>query len=80
MAGRDPVGKRFKLGTDDSGRPWFTVVGVVGDMRRQGLEKEPIPQMFQPLAQNPPRRAILLVRSSMADPLLIVGAVQAAVA
>jgi putative ABC transport system permease protein len=48
-------------------------------MRRQGLEKEPIPQMFEPLAQNPPRRAILLVRTSMADPLSIAGAVQATV-
>jgi putative ABC transport system permease protein len=48
-------------------------------MRRQGLEKEPIPQMFEPLAQNPPRRAILLVRASMADPLSIAGPVQAAV-
>jgi predicted permease len=76
--GRDPVGKRFKLGSEDSGNPWFTVVGVVGDMRRQGLEKEPIPQMFEPLAQNPPRRAILLVRTSMADPLKMAGAVQAA--
>ena len=77
--GHDPVGRRFKLGAGDSGSPWFTVVGVVGDMRRQGLEKEPIAQMFQPLAQNPPRRAILLVRSSLADPLSIAGAVQAAV-
>ena len=62
--GRDPVGKRFKLGAADSGKPWFTVVGVVGDMRRQGLENEPIPQMFEPLAQNPPRLATLLVRTS----------------
>jgi putative ABC transport system permease protein len=46
--GRDPVGERFKLGSEDSGSPWFTLGGVVGDMRRQGLEKEPIPQMFQP--------------------------------
>jgi len=76
--GRDPVGRRFKVGSEDPGSPWFTVVGVVGDMRRQGLEKEPIPQMFQPLAQNPPRRAILLVRTSMADPLSIADAVQAA--
>lgn len=77
--GRDPVGKRFKLGSEGPGNPWFTVVGVVGDMRRQGLESEPIPQMFEPLAQNPPRRAILLVRTSMADPLKLAGAVQAAV-
>ncbi|HEY1336836.1 MAG TPA: ABC transporter permease, partial [Bryobacteraceae bacterium] len=77
--GRDPVGKRFKLGPADSANPWFTVAGVVGDMRRQGLEKEPIPQMFQPLAQNPPRHAILLVRTSIADPLSVAGALQAAV-
>jgi putative ABC transport system permease protein len=35
--------------------------------------------MFEPLAQNPPRRAILCVRTSMAHPLSIAGAVQAAV-
>jgi putative ABC transport system permease protein len=75
----DPVGKRFKFGDPASANPWFTVVGIVGDMRRQGLETEPIPQMFQPLSQNPPRRAILLVRTSMADPFSLAGAVQAAV-
>ena len=52
--GRDPVGRRFKLGPRDSDRPWYTVVGVVADMRRQGLEREPVPQMFESLAQNPP--------------------------
>jgi putative ABC transport system permease protein len=77
--GRDPVGQRFKLGPGNSGGPWFTVVGVVGDMRRQGLENEPIPQMFEPLAQNPSRLATLLVRTSMDDPLTMVGALQAAV-
>src|SRR5207249_3421737 len=56
-----------------------TVVGVVGDMRRQGLENEPIPQMFEPLAQNPSRLATVLVRMSTGDPLRMVGAVKAAV-
>ena len=77
--GVDPVGKRFKPGPPDAGTPWFRVVGVAGDMRRQGLEREPIPQMFEPLAQNPSRLATLLVRTSMDDPLKMVGAVQAAV-
>jgi ABC-type antimicrobial peptide transport system permease subunit len=48
-------------------------------MRRQGLEKEPIPQMFEPLPQNPAQRAILLVRTSVDDPLKMGGPVQAAV-
>lgn len=77
--GRDPIGRRLKFGPVDSKRPWFTIVGVVGDMRRQGLESEPIPQMFEPLAQNPSRLETLLVRTSMDDPLKMAGTVQAAV-
>jgi predicted permease len=76
---RDALGKRFKLGTGDSQSPWLTVVGVVGDMRRQGLEHTPIPQMFQPLTQSAPGRGVLLVRTSMDDPLRIAPAVQEAV-
>jgi ABC-type antimicrobial peptide transport system permease subunit len=48
-------------------------------MRRQGPESAPIPQMFEPLAQNPPRRAVLVVRTSQYDPLKMAGAVQATV-
>ena len=77
--GRDPVGRRFKPGPRDSGGPWYTVVGVVGDMRRQGPERAPLPQMFEPLAQNPPRLATLLVRTSIDDPLTMAGTIQAAV-
>src|SRR5256885_12532459 len=77
--GGDLVGHRFKLSSADSSRPSFTVVGVVGDMRRKGLENEPIPQMFEPLAQNPSRLATLLVRTSTDDPLKMVGTLQAAV-
>jgi putative ABC transport system permease protein len=65
--GEDPIGKRFKIGTAASEAPWFTVVGVVGDMRRQGLENDPAAQMFEPVAQNPSRLATLLVRTSI-DP------------
>ena len=27
---------------------WHTIVGVVGNMRRQGLERQPIPEFFIP--------------------------------
>ena len=77
--GRDPVGQRFTLGSRTSESTWFTVVGVVSDMRRQGVEREPIPQMFEPLAQNPSRGANLLVRTSGEDPLRTARLVQAAV-
>jgi ABC-type antimicrobial peptide transport system permease subunit len=48
-------------------------------MRRQGLEAEPIPQMFEPLAQNPSRKETLLVRTSSDDPLKMVATIRAAI-
>jgi len=77
--GRDPVGRRFTLDARDSDGPWFTVVGVVADMRRQGLESEPFPQMFESLAQNPPRSVDLFIRTSTDDPLTMAAALRAAV-
>jgi putative ABC transport system permease protein len=62
--GEDPVGKRFVFGTPnpDGENRWITVVGVVGDMRRQGLETAAIAQMFGPLAQFPNSRMDIVVR------------------
>jgi putative ABC transport system permease protein len=77
--GGDPVGRRFTFGARDSDRPWFTVVGVVGDMRRQGVEREPVPQMFVSLAQNPPRSVDLFIRTSNDDPAALAGSLRAAV-
>jgi putative ABC transport system permease protein len=77
--GQDPVGRRFTLGPQDSDRPWFTVVGVVADMRRQGLEREPFPQMFVSLAQNPPRSVDVVIRTSADDSLTMAADIRAAV-
>ena len=77
--GIDAVGKRFKFGSRDSASPWLTVVGVVADMRRQGLELAPIPQIFESLMQNPSSGGSLLVRTSIDEPLKMVGSIQAAI-
>ncbi len=77
--GRDPMGRRFKLGAQDSDRPWYTVVGVVGDMRLQGQEREAVPQIFESLAQNPSQSADLFIRTSSDDPAAMAGALRAAV-
>ena len=62
--GEEALGKRFKLGPAQSTNPWLTVVGVVGDMRRQSLERQPIAQIFQPYLQSSERRLILLIRTT----------------
>jgi putative ABC transport system permease protein len=78
--GHEPVGRRFTLGPQDADAPWYTVVGVVGDMRRQGLEREALPQMFVPLAQShPPGNVALFIRTSSDNPLAMAGALRASV-
>ena len=46
--GEDPIGKRFK-GQDARGArdEYLTVIGVVGNMRREGLGQRPTPHIFQ---------------------------------
>jgi putative ABC transport system permease protein len=67
--GEDPIGKRFIMGTPEhpeGGGP-LTIVGIVGDMHRQGLERPVIAQMFGPHAQFPQGSMDVLVRTSL-DP------------
>jgi ABC-type antimicrobial peptide transport system permease subunit len=60
FGGEDPVGKRFCI--DPTGKPyWYEIVGVVGDMRRQALEREPVAEYFQTFL--PRMNAELLVRT-----------------
>ncbi len=63
--GEEALGKRFKLGLAQSPNPWLTVVGVVGDMRRQSLEHQPIAQVFLHHLQSPERRMNLLIRTTV---------------
>jgi predicted permease len=73
-----PIGKRFKLGGPESKRPWLTIVGVVGDMRREGLEKQALAQIFRPSAQNG-WQAMDLVARTASDPARLAPAVRAAI-
>jgi predicted permease len=61
--GEDPLGKRFRF---PSRKPsaWIAVVGVAGDMHRQGLEKSVVPQVFQPHAQWTDDMLDVIVRTS----------------
>ena len=46
----DPIGKRFSF---DNGATWITVVGVVGNVKQYGLDKEPTQEIYGPIAQTP---------------------------
>jgi putative ABC transport system permease protein len=69
--GRDPLGGRMKIGGDPR-RPWVTIVGVVGNVRHNGLT-EPVKEKFYvPHTQwhkatgNPIRGMNLVVKTSTA--------------
>ncbi len=49
--GADPVGRRVKRRTWDSPYPWMTVVGVVEDVRDDGLAEPPAATIYFPLQQ-----------------------------
>lgn len=51
--GRDPIGKRIKWGRLDGTRPWFTIVGVVADMKALAdpRDGEVIGMIAKPISQ-----------------------------
>ena len=75
------VGKRFRFGTggasDTTANPWVTVVGVVADMRRMGVDKPVRDEAFLPFAQTASSRQLLVIRTSR-DPMLLVNQVRRA--
>lgn len=72
--GESPIGKRIQA-DDDSRR--FEIVGVIGDVRNFGLDREPGPEALFPLAQRPLDWLSFAVRSS-GSPVVLRGAVRAA--
>jgi predicted permease len=74
----DPLAKRFKFAYQSAADQWTTVVGVVGDMHRDGVTRDPVSEIFLPLSQHPARGMDFVVRTS-ADPRSFAGAVRAAI-
>lgn len=70
--GHDPLGQYIKIDRLD----WSQVVGVVGDIAQQGLDKSPRPAVYVPFAQDPWPALAFVIRTGM-EPQ---GAASAAVA
>ena len=66
---RDPVGQRLRFG----GAGWRTIVGIVGDVRHEGLDRESKTEMYVPFTQipNTERRPAIVVRTGI-DPAAII--------
>jgi len=70
--GRDPLGRQILA----VGEEWRRVVGVVGSVRRRGLQGEPEPQYYVPLGQDPRDAMDLVVRAAGSEPGRLVPAIR----
>jgi len=79
--GQDPAGTRIKVLSEGKDAPWRTIVGVVGDVRRNDLVDAARPETYIPYTQQPwvlsPRE--MLIRAT-GDPATLAQAVRAQVA
>ena len=63
LAGVDPLGMRVRFIREPDVPP-ARIVGVTGDTRHSRLTEPPGPEMYRPLAQDPPQNLILAVKTS----------------
>jgi putative ABC transport system permease protein len=80
----DPIGKRIKMGSPTSPRPWLTIVGIVGSVKQEGLNVEPRSEVYMSYLQDPGRDLFsvmtLAVRSKSTAPTALVPSLRNAVA
>ena len=74
----DPIGARVKQGWPEDKTPWRQIIGVVNDIRMNGLQGDPTLQAYLPVRQVSQRSGSFVVRSG-ADPSLLGRSVEAAV-
>ena len=50
---RDPIGRRLSFRRADTNPPWRTVVGVIKDIKNDGLDQSGAPHIYSPIYQAP---------------------------
>jgi len=61
---RDPLGRRVRFGRDPT-KPWTTVVGIVNDIKSDGLDIDGVPHIYVPSYQDSNRRLSVVLRTSL---------------
>jgi predicted permease len=61
---RDPLGRRVRFGQDPT-KPWMTVVGIVKDIKSDGLDIDGVPHIYVSIYQTPNRGLSVVLRTSL---------------
>jgi putative ABC transport system permease protein len=72
--GDDPIGKRLNLSIGEA--DWTQIIGVVGDVKYNGMADEVQPAIYQPTTQEPVWDASLVFKTNLANPLSLAPAVR----
>lgn len=66
--GKDPVGRRIAIGKNTQRRKEWTVAGVVGDVRHQGLDRDGGLDLYVPFFHSPSEGALTFVIRGPGEP------------
>jgi predicted permease len=77
---QNPLGQSVQIAqllefADKVGDPWFEVIGVVRDLKNQGLQDEPLPEVWLPYTVTGSGERGILVRTAQ-DPAALLDAVR----
>jgi putative ABC transport system permease protein len=61
---RDPLGRRVRFGRDSS-KPWTTVVGIVKDIKSDGLDINGVPHIYVSTYQDSSKELSVVLRTSL---------------
>ncbi|MFZ0771849.1 MAG: ABC transporter permease [Candidatus Sulfotelmatobacter sp.] len=61
---RDPLGRHVRFGKDPT-KPWMTVVGIVKDIKSDGLDIDGVPHIYVSTYQSPGRVLSVVLRTSL---------------
>jgi predicted permease len=65
----DPLGRRVRFGKDPT-KPWTTVVGIIKDIKSDGLDIDGIPHIYVSVYQDPSKQVNVVLRTSLPANLL----------
>ena len=66
---RDPLGRRVRFARDAT-KPWTTIVGIVKDIKSDGLDIDGVPHIYVSTYQDSSKRLSVVLRTSLPATLL----------